>query len=111
MSRAARDETGAVRLVVNSRDVTEQRGLQEQLRQAQRMELMGQLAGGIAHDFNNLLTVIIGRSELLRQRLAKDDSARRNIELIQDAASRGAALTQQLPPRADGRCSSRGFST
>jgi PAS domain S-box-containing protein len=96
MSRAARDETGAVRLVVNSRDVTEQRGLEEQLRQAQRMELMGQLAGGIAHDFNNLLTVIIGRSELLRQRLAKDDSARRNIELIQDAASRGAALTQQL---------------
>jgi PAS domain S-box-containing protein len=96
MSRAARDETGAVRLVVNSRDVTEQRGLEEQLRQAQRMELMGQLAGGIAHDFNNLLTVIIGRSELLRQRLAKDDSARRNIELIQDTASRGAALTQQL---------------
>ncbi len=96
MSRVTLDETGDVSLVVNSRDVTEQRALEEQLRLAQRMESIGQLAGGIAHDFNNLLTVIIGRSELLCRRLKPDDPLRRNIELIQVTAKRGAALTQQL---------------
>ncbi len=96
MSRVSQDETGAMSLVVNSRDVTEERGLEEQLRQTQRLESIGQLAGGIAHDFNNLLTVILGRGALLRRRLSSDQSLRPHVELIEDTAKRGAMLTQQL---------------
>jgi PAS domain S-box-containing protein len=96
MSRVTRDEGGAASLVVNSRDVTEQRALEERLRQAQRMESIGQLAGGIAHDFNNLLTIILGRSELVHRRLAPDDPMAPAVETIQSAARQGATLTQQL---------------
>jgi PAS domain S-box-containing protein len=70
--------------------------LERELRQAQKMEAVGRLAGGIAHDFNNLLTVIIGRSRHLADRLGADDPARRDVELIEKSAGRGAALTQQL---------------
>ncbi len=96
MSRITRDETGTVSLVVNSRDVTEQRMLEEQLRHAQRMESIGELAGGIAHDFNNLLSVILGRTQMLLRELSPDARQRRNLELIEDTARRGAMLTQQL---------------
>jgi PAS domain S-box-containing protein len=77
-------------------DVTERNRLDEQLRQAQKMEGIGLLAGGIAHDFNNLLTVILGRTALMLGRLEADDRSRRDVQLIQKTAERAATLTRQL---------------
>jgi PAS domain S-box-containing protein len=77
-------------------DITERRLLEEQLRQAQKMEAVGQLAGGIAHDFNNLLTVIKGNSQLLLEKLHAVDSRRCGVEQIQKAADRAASLIYQL---------------
>jgi len=95
-SRVSRSETGTVTLVATSRDVTERRALEEQLRQAHRLESVGRLAGGVAHDFNNLLTVIGGRAHLILSRLRPDDPLRRDIELIKKTGARAAQLTQQL---------------
>ena len=78
------------------RDVTERRTLEQQLRQAMKMEAIGRLAGGIAHDFNNLLMVIRGHSELLRLRLAEDETLRHHAQEIDKSAERAAGLTQQL---------------
>jgi two-component system, cell cycle sensor histidine kinase and response regulator CckA len=77
-------------------DVTERRQLEEQLRQAQTMEAVGQLAGGIAHDFNNLLTVIQVYSDSLEASLAQDSPLRGDVTVIRDAASTAASLTRQL---------------
>jgi PAS domain S-box-containing protein len=77
-------------------DVTERRRLEEQLRQAQKMEAVGRLASGVAHDFNNLLTIIMGYSDLLFESVSADDRMRPPVEEIKKAAERAAALTRQL---------------
>ena len=77
-------------------DVTEVRQLENQYRQAQKMEAVGRLAGGIAHDFNNVLTAIAGYCDLLLEDLSSDDPHRGDIREIRKAADRAAALTRQL---------------
>jgi two-component system, cell cycle sensor histidine kinase and response regulator CckA len=77
-------------------DVTDRKQLEEQFRQAQKMEAVGRLAGGIAHDFNNLLMVIQGYADLMTDRLPEGDALRRNAEQIQMAAQRATSLTRQL---------------
>jgi PAS domain S-box-containing protein len=79
-----------------TRDLTERRAAEEQLRQAQKMEAIGQLTGGVAHDFNNLLTAIIGNLEILETLLPAGDPGRRYAEGALRAASRGARLTEHL---------------
>lgn len=82
--------------VVLASDVTERRSLEEQLRQAQKLEAIGRLAGGIAHDFNNLLTVIIGYAELLRASAADTGHSRLALDEVIEAAERASSLTRQL---------------
>jgi two-component system, cell cycle sensor histidine kinase and response regulator CckA len=77
------------------RDVTERRVLEDQLRQAQKMEAVGQLAGGVAHDFNNLLTVIGGYSEIARRRIGAGPGGTELLE-VERAAERATQLTRQL---------------
>ena len=86
-------ETEAVSFVV---DITERKKLEQQLRQAQKVEAIGQLAGGIAHDFNNLLGIIIGYSEIFEERLGLGDPLRPKAEQIKKAGRRAASLTRQL---------------
>jgi signal transduction histidine kinase/response regulator RpfG family c-di-GMP phosphodiesterase len=78
------------------RDVTQQRLLEAQLMQAQKMEAIGQLAGGVAHDFNNLLAVIMGYGELLLGDLPAEDPKSNDVSEMLAAAKRGVALTRQL---------------
>jgi PAS domain S-box-containing protein len=77
-------------------DVTSRRLLEDQFRQAQKMEAVGQLAGGIAHDFNNMLTAIIGNAEFVLEDTPPDDQRRADVEEITRAARRAATLTHQL---------------
>ncbi len=82
--------------VLNVRDVTERKMLEEQLRTSQKMDAIGRLAGGIAHDFNNLLTIILGYTDVLEAGLAHDRARAEEAIEIRKAAERAAGLTRQL---------------
>ncbi len=84
------------RLLVVSTDVSEQRRLETQARQAQRMQAVGRLAGGVAHDFNNLLTAIVSFSTFAMKDVDPDDKVYRDLQQVLDAAARGGELTKQL---------------
>jgi two-component system cell cycle sensor histidine kinase/response regulator CckA len=95
--RAVRDESGkTLYYEMISENVTEQRRLEEEFRQAQKLEAIGRLAGGVAHDFNNLLGVIIGYSELLLEQEGLDEALTKKIEQIRKAGQRAASVTGQL---------------
>ncbi|MFZ3209170.1 MAG: response regulator [Geobacteraceae bacterium] len=90
-------EAGTVVSVIEvSRDITEHRNIENQLRQSQKMESIGILAGGVAHDFNNILTAIIGYGDLALMKMLPDDKNRYNIEQIRAAADRATHLTKDL---------------
>lgn len=91
------DDAGVLMRIVHTvRDITEQRKLEEQLRQSQKMESIGTLAGGIAHDFNNILTVIAGYGNLAMMKLTDDNPLRHDIQNMLDAVDRAVHLTQDL---------------
>jgi signal transduction histidine kinase len=74
----------------------EQRRLESQVRQAQKMEVLGRLAGGVAHDFNNMLMVLGGCTELLDRSLSPESPARSYLDQIQRTTDKAAAMTRQL---------------
>ena len=91
---AADDRDGTLEIIAE--DVTERRALEDQFRQAQKMEAVGRLAGGVAHDFNNLLMVVSGYTEVLIEELNENDPLLPKIQAIQQAADRATTLTRQL---------------
>jgi two-component system, cell cycle sensor histidine kinase and response regulator CckA len=96
LAPVADDRREVTHFVGTHADVSKRVELEAQLRQAQKMEAVGQLTGGIAHDFNNLLTVIIGNAEILTQELRQHPVLKTTAELVLAAAERGAELTQRL---------------
>jgi PAS domain S-box-containing protein len=96
-SAVLRDEEGRVNAIANvGRDITQEKTIEANLRQAQRIESVGMLAGGVAHDFNNLLTVITGYADHLLSKHSATDLDYPGLTAIRDASEKGARLTQQL---------------
>lgn len=92
-----KDEGGSVVSVLEViRDITDNRKLEEQLRQLQKMEAVGTLAGGVAHDFNNILTAIVGYAQLALMKMHGDDPQRYNLEQIIESSNRATTLTHSL---------------
>jgi PAS domain S-box-containing protein len=96
VARSLLSEPAIRGVLISARDVTQRRAIEEQLRQAQRMEAIGQLTGGIAHDFNNLLTIVVGNLDLLKRELDPDGRQRELVDSVYQAAERGAALVRHL---------------
>ena len=95
--RAVKNEQGEIVTYEGTvHDITERKLLEEQLRQAQKMEAVGRLAGGVAHDFNNALSVIMGYGQLLQLDPPSEDTTRKHAEQIVKAGQRAASLTRQL---------------
>jgi two-component system, cell cycle sensor histidine kinase and response regulator CckA len=90
------EEPAVGAIVINARDITDRRRLENQLRQSQKMDAVGRLAGGVAHDFNNLLTAILGYCNLILDDIPADNPLRADLEEIRSAGDRAAALTRQL---------------
>lgn len=90
------EEDHIIGVVIIFRDISAHRRFEQQLREAQKLDSIGQLAGGIAHDFNNLLTVINGSCSLLLKSMASDDPHKARVEMIKEAGDRATVLTHQL---------------
>ena len=96
-AHAVRDEEGkSLYFEGTIEDITERKHLEEQLRQAQKMEAIGTLTGGVAHDFNNILTALQGNTELASMKVREDDPVARNLSEIRKGIERAARLTYQL---------------
>ena len=91
-----KEEGRIVSMIGICRDITEQRRLEEQFRQAQKMESVGRLAGGVAHDYNNMLSVILGYSEIALETIEPGSQLQAYLQAIFDAAQRSAGITRQL---------------
>ena len=96
MARAGFHLRGGEFQVIHTRDVSRQKQVEKQLREAQTLEAVGRLVGGVAHDFNNLLTGIMLYCDLLIGELEKDSRPQRHVQEMRMAGEHGAALVQQL---------------